>query len=71
MSREFRIGGIEIRGGAGEFEAALIAVVLDRITEEERVTRQRPKDGSRPLPSWVLAGRPEEPNMPRDIVRPA
>jgi hypothetical protein len=65
------IEGIEIRGGATEFEAALIAVVLDRVAEEERVARQAPKDGSRPLPAWVLAGRPEEPNMPRDIVRPA
>jgi hypothetical protein len=34
------------------------------------VARQAPKDGSRPLPSWMLAGRSEEPNMPRDIVRP-
>ncbi len=67
-----RIGprGIEIRGGASAFEAALIAVVLDRITEEERVSRQAPRDGSRPLPSWLLAGRTEEPNMPRDIVKP-
>lgn len=62
--------GIKIRGGASAFEAALIAVVLDRITEEERVSRQAPRDGSRPLPSWLLAGRTEEPNMPRDIVRP-
>lgn len=62
--------GIKIRGGASVFEAALIAVVLDRITEEERVSRQAPRDGSRPLPSWLLAGRTEEPNMPRDIVRP-
>jgi hypothetical protein len=66
-----RISGIQIRGGAGEFEAALIAVVLDRIAEEERVGRQAPKDGSRPLPTWMMAGRPEEPNMPREIVRPS
>jgi hypothetical protein len=64
------IRGIEIRGGASAFEAALIAVVLDRIAEEERVARQAPQDGSRPLPAWMLAGRPEEPNMPREIHRP-
>jgi hypothetical protein len=64
------IRDIEIRGGAGEFEAALIAVVLDRITEEESAARQAPKDGSRPVPAWMLADRPEEPNMPRDILRP-
>jgi hypothetical protein len=65
------VSGIQIRGGASEFEAALIAVVLDRIAEEERVARQAPRDGSRPLPTWMMAGRPEEPNMPRDIVRPS
>ncbi|MET0566246.1 MAG: hypothetical protein ABW021_07380 [Acidimicrobiia bacterium] len=64
------IRDIEIRGGAGEFEAALIAVVLDRIDEEEQAASQAPKDGSRPLPVWMLAERPEEPNMPRDIPRP-
>ena len=64
------IRDIEIRGGAGEFEAALIAVVLDRINEEERAASQAPKDGSRPLPVWMLAERPEEPNTPRDILRP-
>ena len=46
-------------------------VIIDRVAEEERVARQAPKDGSRPLPAWVLAGRPEEPNMPRDIVTPS
>jgi hypothetical protein len=65
-----RIKGVQIRGGASEFEAALIAVVLDRIAEEERVARQAPRDGSRPLPAWMMAGRPEEPNMPQEIVRP-
>ncbi len=64
------IRDIEIRGGAGEFEAALIAVVLDRITEEENAAMQAPKYGSRPIPAWMLADRPEEPNMPRDILRP-
>ena len=70
MNGNTEIRGIEIRGGADEFEAALIAVVLDRIAEEERVGRQAPRDGSRPLPAWMMADRPEELNMPRDLVRP-
>lgn len=71
MNGNTDIRDIEIRGGPDEFEAALIAVVLDRIADEERVARQAPNDGSRPLPPWITAGRPEEPNMPRDIVRPS
>ncbi len=64
------IEGIEIRGGAGEFEAAVIAVVLDRIAEEERAARLGPRRDSFALSPWMLAGRPEEPNLPREIVRP-
>jgi hypothetical protein len=71
MNGDKKVRGIQIRGGASAFEAALIAVVLDRISEEERVIREAPPDGSRPLPAWMVAGLPEEPNMPRDIVRPA
>jgi hypothetical protein len=64
------IEGVEIRGRPGEFEAAVIAVVLDRIAEEERIARKGPPPNSRLLPPWMLAGRPEEPNMPRDLLRP-
>jgi hypothetical protein len=64
------IEGVEIRGGAGEFDAAVIAVVLDRISEEERAARQGAPRLSNALPPWVLAGRPEEPNMPRDLLKP-
>jgi hypothetical protein len=71
MNGDMKVRGIRIRGGASAFEAALIAVVLDRIAEEERVARQAPHDGSRPLPAWMVAGRPEEPNLPRDILRPS
>ena len=64
------IEGVEIRGGAGKFEAAVIAVVLDRIAEEERAARHGPRRDSRTLPAWMLAGRPEEPNVPRELLRP-
>ncbi len=62
--------GVVIRGGAGEFEAAVIAVVLDRIAEEERVAREGPARATTGLSAWVRAGAPEEPNLPLAIVRP-
>lgn len=46
---------IEIRGGAGEFEAAVIAVVLDHITFEEKAARSGQKKDSNRLSSWVRA----------------
>ena len=64
------IEGIEIKGGASEFEAAVIGVVLDRISEEERAARQGPARDSRTLSLWMLADRPEEPNLPGEILRP-
>ncbi|MGA7096832.1 MAG: hypothetical protein WB245_04625 [Acidimicrobiia bacterium] len=61
---------IEIKGGAGAFEAAVIAVVLDRLSEESRAARQRQGNGSRSLSPWVLAVQPDEPTLPMDIIRP-
>ncbi len=61
---------IEIRGGAGEFEAAVIAVVLDRIAEDERTARQGPARNPSAIPPWTRADAPVEPNMPMDVVRP-
>lgn len=61
---------IEIKGGAGEFEAAVIAVVLDRIARDEAAARQG-QGGRKPgLSAWVRALSPEEPNMPREQVFP-
>jgi hypothetical protein len=56
--------GIEIRGGAGEFEAAVIAVVLDRIEQEERAARLGRARDTTSLPAWVRAGFAEEPSRP-------
>lgn len=48
-------GAIEIKGGAGIFEAAVIAVVLDHIkTEEKALSTGTDRNGSR-LPAWVRA----------------
>lgn len=65
MNRDF-----EIRGGAGEFDAAVVAVVLDRIARDDdaaRQTRGRRRPG---LSAWVRAIMPDEPLSPGEIVYP-
>lgn len=42
-----------IRGGADEFEAAVIAVVLDRIAAEERAAVTRRAEASGRLTAWM------------------
>ena len=63
--------GIEIKGGAGEFEAAVIAVVLDQIARDETEARQgrTGSDGSG-LSAWVRALLAEQPGVPREITWP-
>lgn len=46
---------VEIRGGADEFEAAVIAVVLDRIAQDEAAERQRRGSPQPGLSPWVQA----------------
>jgi len=63
--------GAEIRGGADEFEAAVIAVVLDQIARDEMVARQGKDSSSGPgLSAWVRALLPEQPDSPREVVWP-
>lgn len=63
--------GIEIRGGASEFEAAIIAVVLDRIAREEAEARAGRGGQHKPgLSAWVRALNPEDPVLPRESVFP-
>jgi hypothetical protein len=64
------VDGIRIKGGAGPFEAALIAVVLDHITREEDAIRRLPPGGARGMPAWVRAALPEEPDAPLELVEP-
>ncbi len=54
-------GPIEIKGGAGDFEAAVVAVVLEHL-EKERIeaAKRRPTATTRP-PAWLRAGHPSEP----------
>lgn len=62
---------MEIRGGAGEFEAAVIAVVLDMIERDERSAAESGTSSSARLPAWIRAIRPAaERQLPRDLVRP-
>lgn len=58
---------IEIRGGAGEFEAAVIAVVVDHLRAEEKAKQSgRNPEGNR-LPAWIRAVSPERyPDLPRN-----
>lgn len=61
---------IEIKGGAGEFEAAVIAVVLDRIAQEEVEARSGKRAKLSGLPAWVRAVQPDRGRLPGDAVHP-
>ncbi len=46
---------IEIRGGAGEFEAAVIGIVLDHMAREEASARAQARSTFAGLSAWVRA----------------
>lgn len=50
---------LEIKGGATEFEAAVVAIVIDHVEREERASLQRRGEATNALPAWVAAVRPE------------
>lgn len=58
--------GVRIKGGATEFEAAVIAVVLDQIQRDEKAARARAADPKPTIPAWVRAVRPDESQLPLD-----
>lgn len=60
---------IRIKGGATEFEAAVIAVVLDRIELEAREAKKRAAEVKPTLSAWVSAARPNESEQPFDPWR--
>jgi hypothetical protein len=45
--------GVTIRGGADEFQAAVIAIVLDHLAREENAARQRRTATGPGLPAWM------------------
>lgn len=64
------LDGVEIKGGAGEFEAAVIAIVLDEIERVEKAARQGREDRGSAISAWVRAAAQERPGEPRAAVRP-
>lgn len=66
------VEGVEIKGGASEFEAAVIAVVMDKIAQDDKRVSQRRQSvpGGRFLPAWVRALHDYGPGLPRETVRP-
>ncbi len=50
---------MEIKGGAGEFEAAVIAVVLDRLSTDAKVRSSRASHADNRVPAWVRAIDPD------------
>lgn len=64
------IADLKIKGGAGEFEAAVVAVVLDRIARAEAAARQSRGEPKTGLPAWVRVIQRGEPTTPRDVIRP-
>lgn len=46
--------GIQIRGGAGPYEAAAVLAVITRVLEEEEAVRAR-RPAQRVAPAWVRA----------------
>ncbi len=51
------IDRFEIRGGAGEYEAAVLAAVLDQIQRRRQEVRARRPKVANHLSAWMRAGR--------------
>lgn len=60
---------IQIKGGAGPFEAAAIAAVISHVLEVEKVAQASRPPNNRPS-AWVRAGRPRDPEDPLDVILP-
>lgn len=62
--------GVEIKGGAGEFEAAVIAIVLDNLAREENAARQQAPKHTNEMPAWMRAVPQLLPHQPGTPVNP-
>jgi hypothetical protein len=60
---------IRISGGAGPFEAAAIAVVIQHILETEAAARSKPPRRNTP-PAWIRLGAPQPFGRYNPPVRP-
>ena len=62
---------LRITGAPTEFEAAVIAVVVDRLVQEEAVESAKSSSSeTTSRPAWVRAVSQERPGEPRDQVWP-
>lgn len=61
---------IEIKGGANEFDAAVIAAVITQLAREEATATQKRGKRKPGLSAWVRALAQERPGRPRDQVWP-
>jgi hypothetical protein len=62
---------IDIKGGASEFEAAVIAVVLDHVAAEEKARAAGRNSNDNRVPGWVRALSPEIYPSPFEQKRPS
>lgn len=60
---------IQIRGGPSEFDAAVIAVVLDRIAADEKAAQAGKRGNDNRLPAWIRAVQPETPTDPLEVKK--
>ncbi|MGH8957294.1 MAG: hypothetical protein ACRDVK_01335 [Acidimicrobiia bacterium] len=60
---------IEIRGGADEYEAAVIAAIFRRLLDERAAARATLPARRRPS-AWVTAYQDPHPDDPYDAIRP-
>jgi hypothetical protein len=63
------VTSVEIRGGADEYEAAVIAAVFLRLLEERAAARAVLPPRRRPS-AWVSAYHDPHPDDPYDSIRP-
>lgn len=64
------IENFEIRGGAGEFEAAVVAIVLDNVAREQVAARAQAPGLTSDLPAWIRATPQAVPDQPQPLVTP-
>lgn len=61
---------MQIRGGAGPFEAAAVAAVVNHVLESEQAARVRRPANANRFPAWVRALHPHDPDDPLRFVAP-
>lgn len=60
----------EIKGRPDQFEAAVLAVVIDKIARDDESARQRRGASEPGLPAWVRAMSPKIPGQHQERIWP-